>query len=254
MRIRFLTLLVLLLVGCRSMPPPPASPPSAPVARQRQIFLVLDDAGLSMAELQRFLDVPIPMTIAVLPHLKDTARACVAMTRYPEKETILHQPMEAQNVALDTGQGAIRSTTPPEEVGRIIAWNLSSVRGAKGMNNHMGSRITEDEVLMSEVLRFCQAKRLYYLDSKTSFRSVVPAVAAHEGLRMEQRDLFLDIQHDRESIRRAWESAIRMARENGYVIAIGHVWSPETLATIRDSYKTLINQGYTFHCLSELYQ
>lgn len=225
-----------------------------PLVRQKQIFLVIDDAGLDVAETRQFLELPVPMTIAVLPHLKKTSEVCTEILRHADKELILHQPMEAYNMERDTGPGAIRNTTRPEDVAKILDRNLASVHGAVGMNNHMGSRVTENEVLMAAVLRYCRAHELYFLDSKTSYNSLVPRVAGREHIHLEARDVFLDIQHDRETVRRAWESTISKARESGYVIAIGHIWSKETAIAIRDSYLTLINQGYSFHLLSELYE
>ena len=53
--------------------------------REKQIFLVIDDAGLALGETQQFLDIPIPMTIAVLPHLKRTTEVCAAISRDPKK-------------------------------------------------------------------------------------------------------------------------------------------------------------------------
>ncbi|MEN7972631.1 MAG: divergent polysaccharide deacetylase family protein [Verrucomicrobiota bacterium] len=248
MRFLFPILSLLLLCGCR------APKRHAPVVRQKQIFLVIDDAGLDMAEARQFLDIPIPMTIAALPHLKETKRFCAAIRRHPEKELILHQPMEAYNRDSNTGLGAIRSSTNPKNVAKILDSNMASVRGAVGMNNHMGSRITENEQLMAEVLRYCRAHGLYFLDSKTAYNSIVPRVAQRERVHLEERHVFLDVQHDRETIRRAWGSTVTKARENGYVISIGHIWSKETATAIRDSYQTLQNQGYTFHKLSELYE
>ena len=242
---RFFILLSTLLCGFHS---------SEATSRQKQIFLVIDDAGLEIAETRQFLDIPIPMTIAVLPHLKETRMVCNAILDCEGKEIMLHQPMEAYDRAADTGPGTIYNTTYTADVIRILDRNLASVHGARGINNHMGSRTTENEVLMAEILRYCRSRDLYFLDSKTAYNSVVERVANRSHTHYEGRDVFLDIQHDRASVRKAWESTVRKARENGYVIAIGHIWSRETADAIRDSYQTLINQGYTFHVLSELYE
>ena len=239
----------LLLCGCRSV-----EPVQSAVPREKQLFVVIDDAGLALEETEQYLEIPVPMTIAVLPHLRHTARVCDAIARHDDKEIILHQPMEAYDASKRTGKGAILSSTHPSQVKAILDWNLSSVRGAVGMNNHMGSRITENEALMREVLQYCRQNGLFFLDSKTAYNSVVPRIASEVHLHLEQRDSFLDIQRDREYVRRMWSQAVAKARENGYVVVIGHAWSPETAAAIRDSYATLLNQGYTFHKLSELYE
>jgi len=254
MRFIFVSLVsILALCGCRSTAPvQPVAQPSLP--REKQLFVVIDDAGLAMEETQQYLDIPIPMTIAVLPHLKDTSKVSRAVRQHKDKDLILHQPMEAYDATQDPGPGVIRNTTPPSQVAAILDWNLSSVRGAIGMNNHMGSRVTENPELIEAVLSYCKARGLLFLDSKTAYNSVVPWVAEQEHVHLEQRDSFLDIQHDRAYIRKMWSQAVGKARDNGYVIVIGHAWSPETAAALRDSYQTLLNQGYTFHKLSELYE
>lgn len=256
MRFLSASLCFLLLCGCRAPAPQKGAPlrPSPAVARQKQIFIVIDDAGLVLEETQQFLDLPIPLTIAVLPHLKETREVCAAIARHPDKEIILHQPMEAYDASQDPGPGAIRNTTRPSDIPTILARNLVSVHGARGMNNHMGSRVTENPELMRAVLRHCKASGLFFLDSKTAYNSQVKRLAQYEHMHYEGRDVFLDIQHDRAYIRKMWGQAVAKAQQNGYAIVIGHVWSPETAAAIRDSFQTLENQGYSFHLLSELYE
>jgi uncharacterized protein len=244
MRRTVLTLLTLLLC-CGALFAAP---------RQKQIFLVIDDAGLALAEVRQFLDIPVPMTIAVLPHQKQTREVCAEIGRQAEKEIILHQPMEAYNKTKNPGRGAIYNHTTRAAVWAILDDNLDSVRGAVGINNHMGSRVTENQKLMSEVLRYCKGNDLFFLDSKTAYNSQVPTLARKEGMHMEERHIFLDIEHDRGYVRRMWGSAVAHAKEHGYVVVIGHIWSKETAAAIRDSFQTLENQGYTFHKLSELYE
>jgi len=255
MRFIFTSLLLsLALCGCRSTAPDHGHAAKSGLPRQKQIFLVIDDGGLALEETQQFLDIPVPMTIAVLPHLKQTREVCAAIARYNDKELILHQPMEAYSNDVDPGEGAIYNTTDPAAIPSILSRNLASVHGAVGMNNHMGSKVTENPVLMRQVLRYCKANGLIFLDSKTAYNSVVPLVARQEHIHLEQRDSFLDIQHDRAYIRKMWGQAVAKANRNGYAIVIGHVWSAESAAAIRDSYATLLNQGYTFHKLSELYE
>ncbi|NNJ69958.1 MAG: divergent polysaccharide deacetylase family protein [Kiritimatiellales bacterium] len=215
---------------------------------------MIDDAGLALAEVRQFLDIPVPMTIAVLPHQKETKKVCSLIRNDGAKEVILHQPMEAYDRQKNPGFGAIHSTTRPDEVARILRQNLDSVQGAVGMNNHMGSRITENPKLMREVLQYCKDNDLFFLDSKTAYNSQVPLVALKQHMHVEERHLFLDVRHDREWVRRMWGRAVAHARINGYAVVIGHAWCKETAAAIRDSYQTLENQGYTFHKLSELYE
>ena len=253
MRFWFFILPLLMMCGC-STPSHHRDIPAAQVRRHKQIFLVMDDAGLSMEETRRFLDIPVPMTIAVLPHQRQTDAVCRAIQRCAEKEIILHQPMEAYDAGQDIGLGGIYSSTPPDAVAAILDRNLSSVHGAVGVNNHMGSRITENQPLMRAVLRYCKENGLFFLDSKTGHNSQVSLLAHKENMHMEQRHVFLDVRRDRAFVRGQWSAAVRRAREQGYAVVIGHVWCGETADAIRDSCESLKKQGYTFHKLSELYE
>lgn len=221
--------------------------------KNKRLYLVIDDAGLIYEETAQFLSLPMPLTIAVLPYQKQTKKVVAAIQQAPDKELMLHQPMEPYSKC-DPGIGTIWNTTNPADVACILQENLANVSGAKGMNNHMGSRTTENEAVMTAVLQYCKAHQLFFLDSKTAYNSMVERVSVREGLHFEERHVFLDIKHDRAGIQRAWDSAAIKAERNGYAIAIGHVWSKATADVLRASYADLIQRGYTFHLLSELYE
>ena len=256
-------LFAVFLGGCQT---PPASPPQKkqvtkkkplivhPSVRKKQIFLVIDDAGLTIEQAEQFLTIPIPMTIAIMPHRRVCKEVASLVQHDPKKEAILHQPMEAKRKSANPGRGAIYDQMGNKEVVLILKDNLLTVPGVVGINNHMGSRITENQRIMNEVLSFCRSKKIFFLDSKTSYNSIVPRVAKNLKVHLEQRDVFLDIVHKRSAIQKRWEEAQRKADKKGYVVVIGHAWSKDTADVIRDSYKTLQKKGYTFHKLSELYQ
>jgi len=256
-------LLGVFLEGCET---PPVSPPqkkeisnknlasSRPAVRKKQIFLVIDDAGLTLGQAHQFLDIPIPMTIAIMPHRRVCREVAALVQQDPKKEAILHQPMEAKRKSANPGRGAIYNQMGNKEVILILEDNLLTVPGVVGINNHMGSRITENGPIMAGILSFCQSRKLFFLDSKTSYNSIVPLVAKDMRVHLEQRDVFLDIVHERSAIQKQWEQALRKANKKGYAVVIGHAWSKDTADVIRNSYQDLQRKGYTFHRLSELYR
>jgi polysaccharide deacetylase 2 family uncharacterized protein YibQ len=63
---------------------------------------------------------------------------------------------------------------------------------------------------------------LYFLDSRTSPRSVAYIQAVDAGLRSITRDVFLDNEANAESIRLQYKIWLTRARERGSAIAIGH--------------------------------
>jgi hypothetical protein len=96
-----LFVLFLLAPGCKTTQPssPPAQkkkPHSAKIQpRKKQIFIVIDDAGLSMQQARQFLEIPIPMPVAVMPQRKYSREVARLIAKDPKNEIILHQPMEA---------------------------------------------------------------------------------------------------------------------------------------------------------------
>ena len=58
------------------------------------LALIVDDAGYSLEDLQAFLDLPMPLTVAVLPNLPHSTRGGPARARRRARTCILHCPME----------------------------------------------------------------------------------------------------------------------------------------------------------------
>lgn len=198
-------------------------PLGAPVAAPPPMLaIVIDDLGRSREEAQAFLDLPLPITPAILPHLPMSAQVA-HLARERGREFLLHLPMQPQGYpARDPGEGALLASMGEEEVRRAVARNLASLPGTAGVNNHMGSRLTELDEPMKWVMDELAARGLYFLDSLTSPRSVAAQAARRAGLRWARRDVFLDNDRDEEAVGRQIEKAVEAARTGGFAVAIGH--------------------------------
>lgn len=241
--------------------PEPLEPPKAPdppVERHRvsagmehlapRLYLVLDDAGLSLDELRRFAPFPETLTLAVLPHLPFSSDA-VHLARAAGHEVILHQPMEAIN-GEDPGPGAIFTHFEDREIRAILEENLQRYPDVAGVNNHMGSRATSDERVMEIVLETVEQSGRYFLDSRTIHTSVVPIVAARLGIPVLERHVFLDHERTREYIRGQLDYALTLARRHGFAIMIGHVTVPETAEVLLERAPAIVAAGFRFLPLS----
>ncbi|MCL2190904.1 MAG: divergent polysaccharide deacetylase family protein [Treponema sp.] len=236
------------------MPPAPivaALPPEPPPRRDRgTLVFVIDDAGHNLHDLEPFLRFPGPLTIAVLPGLPHSAEAARRI-REAGMEVFLHQPMEAIG-GEDPGPGAIYLWMSDEEILEILERNLAEVSPVAGMNNHQGSRITADERIMETVLGFSREHGIPFLDSKTTAASVAPAVARRMGITIGQRNVFIDNDQDRASMRRAIEEGLGIASRRGDAVMIGHVWSPELAPLLKELYRDLVDRGFTFATASQI--
>jgi polysaccharide deacetylase 2 family uncharacterized protein YibQ len=234
----------------RASPGQTSSLASAASAVKGKLIIIIDDAGYHNELLEKFLTFPGSLTIAVLPGLAGSAEAA-RLTLSAGKELMLHLPMEAQG-GEDPGPGAILTSLDTRAIGQRVRGHIDSLPGIVAVNNHMGSRATEDERVMRHVLAAVKEKGLFFIDSLTTARSSVGRMALEAGLPWGVRDVFLDNKNTRSAIRRALEEGMAIAEKNGTAILIGHV-QRETLAEVlHESYAAIIKKGFVFSPVSEI--
>ena len=215
-----------------------------------KLIFVFDDAGHNLEQLQYFLDLPFPCTIAVLPKLPNS-RETAKRIRAAGKELILHQPMQAVNPNIDPGKGAVKPGMNREEIKKIVASNVEEIGPIAGMNNHEGSLITSDEEAMEAVLELCKEKNIYFLDSRTSSKSVVPQVAKKLNMSIWERAVFLDNKRDKAYMKKQIIDGLEIASQRGEAIMIGHVFTVDLAILLKEMYSDLTQEGYTFSTISK---
>lgn len=202
---------------------PPPSPPSpltaTPVAR---VAIVIDDFGPDMEMAKKFLNLPLAITFSILPyqrHSQDIAE----LAHSQHHEVLLHMPMEPQGYPkANPGKGALLVSMSADTMQRAIQAALNASPYISGMNNHMGSRFTENPAFMKIVLSELNPRKLYFLDSCTSPKSVGSSTARELHIPSRQRDIFLDHKPSQDVTQSQIEQLIRKAKIQGTAIAIGH--------------------------------
>jgi len=230
-----------------ALPPaslPPAALPERPPFSRGTLVFVIDDAGNNLRDLEPFLQLDIPLTIAVLPGLPHSAEAARRI-RAAGKEVFLHQPMEALG-GQDPGPGAIMSGMEREEIRAIIKRNLDELGPVTGMNNHTGSRVTMDEEAMETILSLCQEKGILFLDSRTTNESAAPRTAKRLGMRIGERDIFIDNIPEKESMIQFINQGLQVAERNGSAIMLGHVQTAALAPLLYELLPILKREGFTF--------
>ena len=215
------------------------------------LVFVFDDGGHNISHSKPFVNLPFPVTIAVLPQLADSVETA-ALVRNSGNELFLHQPMQAMNLDIEPGAGAVLPSTTTGEAASIVRKNIAEIGPIKGMNNHEGSLISTDRHLMSAVLDVCIDTGIVYLDSRTTSQTVVPMVALEKDVSILERDIFLDNERDKASMREMIEKGLAIADKKGYAIMIGHVTTPALAELLDEMYSDLSAMGYTFTTPSKL--
>ena len=192
-----------------------AVPASAPA-----IAIVIDDLGPDVGGTLRAIALPGAVTLSFLPDGADTPSFAQAAARAGH-EVMVHAPMEPEG-AQDPGPMALRTDLGASENLRRFDWALSRVPGFAGINNHMGSRFTQDRAALIPVMERLEGHGAFFLDSRTAGASVVIPLARAFGVASAGRDVFLDDVEARGAVEDQLAQTERIARETGVAIAIGH--------------------------------
>ncbi len=235
----------------KAKPAPAATFGFEKAKNKAQLIFVFDDGGQNLEHLKKFLELPFPITVAVLPQITHSQEAA-QMVRNSGNELILHQPMQSVNPNINPGPGAITPQMTEEEIKQQLFTNITQIGPIAGMNNHEGSGITADIDKMEIILKAAEQEGIYFLDSRTNVETKVPYVAKGLGYTYYERNIFLDNEKTRENALSEIKKGLALANKNGSVIMIGHIWSADFLpALLKEIYPELVSQGYTFSVVSK---
>lgn len=215
------------------------------------ISIIIDDSGNTLDNTERYFSLAneYNITFAVLPdsyHSIDFSYAAYSNN----VNVILHIPMEGSDYFGE--QTLIRKGMNEDEVFRLLDYSFSRVPYAKGMNNHTGSVASSDESIVSYMLDYAKSNDKYFVDSYTVSDSLIYNMALEYGVRTARRSVFLDNERDYSSIMKQWRELIKLSKEYGVAVGIGHYQSEETLKILEDNLPLLIDEGITSVSITEI--
>lgn len=213
----------LLLPAAAEKPVPPA---------KARLALVIDDMGEDVGLARGLAALDAPIAFAVWPD-SGNRDAVLKVLRAQQREVLIHLPMQPKGYPqVNPGKHALLVNMTAEQLHAATLRAAELVRGAIGVNNHMGSAFTESPFAMRAALSAMKEKGLFFLDSRTTPHTVGEQEAKKLGLRHFHRDVFLDNEQEVPAILKQLRQAETVARTKGQAIAIGHP-HPATLAAIR---------------------
>jgi len=207
-----------------------------------KVAVIIDDVGFDAELARSFLELKPPLTLSVLP----TAPHALAIAREAMGkgvEVLLHLPMEPkESNGEGPGPGALLSRMGEEEFVETLNGHLSRIPGVQGVNNHMGSLLTEREDKMALLFRELRKRNLFYVDSRTTPQTVAFKVAVDMKVPVVSRSVFLDHDMSQEAMKVQWERLLATAWEQGYAVVIAHPHR-ETLAFLKEHLRKLASEA-----------
>lgn len=212
------------------------------------IAVVIDDLGMDRRGSARAVQLPGPVTLAILPYAEDLQSMADAARRRGH-ELLVHMPMEPSDPSVDPGPDALLTSLDAAGLQRRLAANLARFDGFVGINNHMGSRFTASAPHMAQVMAELRRRGLLYLDSRTVPETVGRTTARRYGLPTAERDVFLDNDPSIRAVFAQLKKVEQIARSEGQAIAIGHPHDA-TLTALEGWLPTLAARGFVLAPIS----
>ncbi|WP_445490621.1 divergent polysaccharide deacetylase family protein [Niallia sp. 03133] len=217
------------------------------------LAIVIDDFGNNMKGTEEMLNLPVPITAAIMPFLP-TSKEDAIRAHKKGHEVIVHLPLEPKKGKKSwLGPGAITTDLSDREIRERVKKAIESIPFAVGMNHHMGSKATEDERVMRIILDECQKHSLFYLDSKTTGKSVVKELAEELHVPYLENDMFFDHIYSNQHIVKQANKLANELEKQKQLIAIGHVGvTGPTVVHVLKEYIPVYQEEATIVPLSKL--
>ncbi|VAW92589.1 Putative periplasmic protein YibQ, distant homology with nucleoside diphosphatase and polysaccharide deacetylase [hydrothermal vent metagenome] len=221
-----------------------------PVVKARYyISLIIDDMGYRYQSGKRAINLPANITYSFLPYAPH-ARKLANFANKKQKEIMLHIPMEATN-GKKLGPGGLTVAMPKAVFDLELEHNLLAIPHIKGVNNHMGSLLTQQLEPMTWLMEMLVTRGMYFIDSRTSGKSQALKAARQYGLPSETRDIFVDHDLSTKAMQQQLAMAVSAAKRNGSAVVIAHPF-PETMRVLEKWLPQAKAQGLEFVYMSEL--
>lgn len=222
---------------------------SLPEINLPKFAIIIDDLGYSLSQSKKAANLPGAVTVAVIPHSPHAVQIA-NLAHSLGKEVMLHAPMSnIQGKPLDPG--ALTADMEQPVFLSTLKQALSAFPHISGVNNHMGSELTQQREPMQWLMTELKYRDLFFIDSRTSPNSLAWQVAQENSIPTLKRDVFLDHDPKPSKIAEQFNVLLSLARKRGFAVAIAHP-HPETLDFLEEVLPGLEGQGYRLTSISNL--
>jgi polysaccharide deacetylase 2 family uncharacterized protein YibQ len=190
-------------------------------SKKYKIAIVIDDMGINRKKTKDIANIKSQITSSYLSYARNIPNQ-VKTAQKSGHQIIIHVPMQPKGNNVNAGPNVIKEGMKREEISNILNKSIDKFPMAHGINNHMGSRLTEVDYAIDEIMSVLSKKGLFFLDSKTTSKSVCKELAEKYDVKYLYRNVFIDNVNEKKYILNQLEKAESIAIKNGYAIAIGH--------------------------------
>jgi len=192
-----------------------------------KVAIIIDDWGYNLKYVDYLDKIKIPITVSILPTVP-YSKEVAQIVHDKGFEVMVHQPLEPLPPENRLEKKTIMTNMSDSQINTFL-----TIKYAKGINNHQGSKVITDKRIMTVILERLGREGMFFVDSMTNLNTVVPALSKKLRVRFARRDVFIDNEDNEIYIENQINALIEKAKKNGYAIGIGH-YRPNTLKAVAE--------------------
>ena len=201
-----------------------------------KLVIIIDDV-VSKSQKDKILNIGYPITMAFLPPNSGHKESAIIAQNLPFH--MIHFPMQASKNFKNIEVNTLNISDSYETIEARVKQLRVLYPNATYTNNHTGSVFTENYEAMDKLFRALKKYNFIFVDSKTTPNSVAKELSIKYQMPYIVRDTFLDNDRSFTAIQNQLKDAIRVAKKQGFAIAIGHPYEV-TFQVLKES-KHLLN-------------
>ena len=204
-----------------------------PAVSLPKVAIIIDDLGYDNDLAKNYLELDAAFTFSVLP-FSPFQKSIATAAHNKGIEIMLHLPMEPDEYPeISPGPGALLTSMSPDRLISQLNKDLDDIPFIKGVNNHMGSKMTGIDTQLYQLFSVLKKRDLYFVDSRTTAKTLCKPSARLLKVPFAERDIFLDHIQDPEYIRDQINKLVELAGKHGEAVAIIHPY-PETYRVVQE--------------------
>ena len=205
-----------------SIEKPVPKPVIPPITKLPKVAIIIDDLGYDKKIAEKFLELDAAFTFSILP-FSPFQKKIAQRAHETGLEVMLHLPMEPMEYpAVNPGPGTLLTTMSPDQLISQLEKNLDTLPSIKGVNNHMGSKLTAESTQLYQIFSILKKRGLFFVDSRTTAKTLCKPSARMFKVPFAQRDVFIDHHPQPEFIRQQINKLIELANRHGVAVGIAH--------------------------------
>lgn len=216
-------------------------------AYSAQIALIIDDIGNKKSDGKAF-ELPSQVAFGILPHTP-YSKSFAKKADLENRDVLIHMPMEALS-GLNMGDGGLSANMGSLIIKERLALAHKTIPNAIGVNNHMGSKLTQLTQPMQATMEYLTYHGMFFLDSRTTRFSKAQKVAINYGVPSLRRHVFLDHVRETSHIDFQFRRLVRKAQKSGFAVGIAHPHTV-TMDYLVVALKALEQEGITLISLRD---